>query len=92
MLSIPGVAHDQIWYEQSLFYNSNFFIPNKSASPFKRMFLEKNQSQDNLSLRPRMSPLETSFRCFFWLFLTSRVKKQVVQPAHLTPRGKAPYP
>ena len=33
-LSIPKVARDQVWYKQPLFYNSNFSIPNGSASPF----------------------------------------------------------
>ena len=41
MLSIYGVAHDQVWYERSPFYNSNFSIPNRSASLFERVFLEK---------------------------------------------------
>ena len=34
MLSIPGVARDQVWYERPPFYNSNFSKPNESASPF----------------------------------------------------------
>ena len=28
-------------YKQLFFYNSNFFIPNKSTSLFRRMFLEE---------------------------------------------------
>ena len=39
-MSIPGVAYDQVWYERPLFYNSNFSIPNKSASPFKEAQLD----------------------------------------------------
>ena len=34
MLTIPGVARDQVWYKRPPFYNSNFSKPNGSASPF----------------------------------------------------------
>ena len=40
MLSIPGVARDQVWYEQPPFYNSNFSKPNRSASLFGEAQLE----------------------------------------------------
>ena len=33
-LSIPGVAHDQVWYKRPPFYNSNFSTPNGLASLF----------------------------------------------------------
>ena len=41
MLSISGVACQQVWYKQPTFYNSNFSILNMSASPFRRIFLKK---------------------------------------------------
>ena len=40
MLSIPEIARDQVWYKQPSFYNFNFSIPNKSASPLERVVLE----------------------------------------------------
>ena len=48
MLSIPRVIRDQVWYKQSSFYNSNFSIPNKSASLFGRVFLEEISSKMTL--------------------------------------------
>ena len=38
-------ARDQVWYERPPFYNSNFSIPNRSASSFGRVFLEKINSK-----------------------------------------------
>ena len=55
MLSIIGVAHDQVWYKQPSFYNSNFFIPNGLASPFRRVFLEEISSKMT-SIRSRRCP------------------------------------
>ena len=41
MLSILGVARDQVWYERPPFYNSNFSKPNGLASPFGEAQLER---------------------------------------------------
>ena len=41
MLSISGVAREQVWYKRPPFYNSNFSIPNGSASPFGEAQLER---------------------------------------------------
>ena len=58
MLSIPGVARDQVWYEQLPFYNSNFSIPSGSASLFEVAQLDiiKLRSNSNgLSLSKKRS-------------------------------------
>ena len=47
-MSIPKVIRDQVWYKQLLFYNSNVFILNGSASPFKKVFLEENNAKMTL--------------------------------------------
>ena len=44
------------WYERSLFYNSNFSIPNGSASPFERVLFEENQNFKMISVRGRGRP------------------------------------
>ena len=41
MLIILGVAYDYVWYEQTLFDNSNFCIPNGLAKLFERVFLKE---------------------------------------------------
>ena len=43
MLSIFGVARNQVWYKQPLLYNFNIPIPNRSANLFGRVFLKENQ-------------------------------------------------
>ena len=59
MLSIFGVARDQIWYEQSPFYNSNFSKPNKSVSPFGEAQLDNTKLHSDGT---RLSPLLCSAR------------------------------
>ena len=50
MLTISRVARDQVWYERSLFYNSNFSIPNGSASLFEIVILKKKFSAKMISV------------------------------------------
>ena len=47
MLSISGVARDQVWYKQPLFYNSNFSKPNESVSPFGEAQLDNIKHRSN---------------------------------------------
>ena len=92
-------ARDQVWYEQPLFYNSNFSIPNKSASPFRRVFWKKlalrkppSKAVDvptmsvPLSLPPLLPPSVPPWLPLIPLHLPSWVMNCLTNP--LDPRGR----
>ena len=93
MLSIPGVACNQVWYERIAFYNSNFSIPNGSASVFGRVFLKEISSkmtsisghgrprQERLSVALSVAPLDS----FLPLESSDKLSAQPVGPSVTKP-------
>ena len=92
MLGIFRVACDQVWYEQIPFYNSNFSIPNGSASPFGKVFLEEISSKmtsirgyrrphwKRLSVTPSVTPSVAPPDSFPPLKLGDKLSDQPVRP------------
>ena len=69
-LSIPKVVRDQVWYERPTFYNSNFFKPNVSASPFREAQLKRFQTSQRWhpALTPATLRRAQESRCSWRLF------------------------